>query len=411
MSTRLVTAGLIVLASAAPALADSATFQGDLAGKPIVVQLSADPAAGADQTLVGRYAYGHVGVDIPLHAVSVSGKDLVLYEELPCTDVICEADYMAETFPEAIRGATWTLRLSDDGKALSGTWKAPSGKKSLPIELEWVGTRPYDPPDGPSVETLAEYASDANGPIPPYEALKLAAVKLESVEVVRWGDVAFHYLVDPRTKLRFPEIVDLGGVDPAPANAELAQRHSFLSLNALDCEARDYFSLGWFPGSDVARDTLGGYPNEEIKVTYLSPTLLTFTESGSLFCGGAHPDNHSNSTTLDLATGQSLDFAEIFSGWTKDEYGDHPSDALIDFVSARRSTLAYPDFDAECAIPDLIPQYLGVRFDRGDRVTFTLEGLPHAIVACGDDLLTMPLAELRPFLAPTAADYFPALKQ
>ena len=41
---------------------------------------------------------------------------------------------------------------------------------------------------------------------------------------------------------------------------------------------------------------------------------------------------------------------------------------------------------------------------------FTLQGLPHVIQACQEDIFEAPLAELRDYLAPTAADYFPALR-
>ena len=59
---------------------------------------------------------------------------------------------------------------------------------------------------------------------------------------------------------------------------------------------------------------------------------------------------------------------------------------------------------------ELIATNLDVTFKRGDIAVFTLQGLPHVIQACQEDIFEAPLAELRDYLAPTAADYFPALR-
>ena len=52
--------------------------------------------------------------------------------------------------------------------------------------------------------------------------------------------------------------------------------------------------------------TLGGFDEEDVKVTWLSRALMTVTESGSLDCGGAHPYNHFDVYTFDLLRGEYL---------------------------------------------------------------------------------------------------------
>ena len=52
----------------------------------------------------------------------------------------------------------------------------------------------------------------------------------------------------------------------------------------------------------------GGFDEEDVKVTWLSRALMTVTESGSLDCGGAHPYNHFDAYTFDLARGEYLDW-------------------------------------------------------------------------------------------------------
>jgi hypothetical protein len=171
--------------------------------------------------------------------------------------------------------------------------------------------------------------------------------------------------------------------------------------------------------------TLGGYDEENYEVTYLSPTLFGWSEAGSLWCGGAHPYNHWNTYTLDLRTGELLDLSRIFGGWVARAYGEEtvadieaaraspgdyawgPDEALTAFVLAGASQAADPESD--CSIAELIGENLHISFKDGDIAVFSLEGLPHVVTACGGPILEMPLAELKPFLTPEAAEYFPSL--
>ena len=59
---------------------------------------------------------------------------------------------------------------------------------------------------------------------------------------------------------------------------------------------------------------------------------------------------------------------------------------------------------------ELIASNLEVTFKQGGIAVFTLQGLPHVIQACQEDIFEAPLSELRDYLAPTAATYFPSLK-
>lgn len=84
------------------------------------------------------------------------------------------------------------------------------------------------------------------------------------------------------------------------------------------------------------------------------------------------------------------------------------SEALLGFVRDNRDK-SEPEFDAECGIDELIGENLKLSFREGDIAVFSLKGLPHAIGACEGPLLEVPLSDLRAFLAPEAAAYFPAL--
>src|SRR5262249_11503879 len=123
----------------------------------------------------------------------------------------------------------------------------------------------------------------------PYEFLKMQAPLTLGAETA-WGEAAFRYVIDPRTKFHFPRFARLPGVADvagAPANRYLEQRHWALNIGALDCKAQQYQGFGWTETYADSAGTLGGYDEQTIEVSYLSPRLMSWTESGSLFCGGA----------------------------------------------------------------------------------------------------------------------------
>jgi hypothetical protein len=240
----------------------------------------------------------------------------------------------------------------------------------------------------------------------------------------------FRYVSDPRSVFEFPRIVELAdGSSPDAANRALAERHGIINLAAFSCLDKAYAGLS-YSGYDVSMEggSLGDYDGENIELVYLSPTLLGWTEAGSTYCGGAHPNNHFNSFFIDTRTGRELALGKVLKDWIAtgkiDDYDATVDQAaaleapeqyfwaagqpLIDYVLARY-TPSDPAFAEDCGIEELITTHLGLRFAPGDQVIFTLQDLPHAIVACTEDLLTVRLADIPDLLAPTAADYFPAL--
>jgi len=156
---------------------------------------------------------------------------------------------------------------------------------------------------------------------------------------------------------------------------------------------------------------------------------MSWTEGGSEYCGGAHPDNHFIHTNLDLRTGAELDMSKLFKGWVPTSFTDdapvdlataraHPTDyqwgpdkKLADFVRAHRDKAsADAANEAECGYDDLVASNLKITFAGNDMVIFTLDDLPTAIFACGYDLYEAPIAQLKELLTPEAAAYFPSLK-
>lgn len=406
-----------LMLAASPVLADAITYTGTLGKTSIVVELTSNPAT-AETPFAGRYFYASKGIDIPLDGVSAKAGTLILNEQGICSETACKNDDDGYTvrFPVA---AKWTLSASADGKTLSGSWTAKG--KSLPIALTEIGTRTLPDDTEMTPLGLASIITDfAIGDTPitnetsPYDFLRMDVPPLKSQPTTMEGSV-FQYLSDPRTKFEFPTIVSLAdGSDPSATNAWLKAKHWSYNADAFDCEARQYAGFGWTSMVSYAAGSYGGYTeNEFTEVLGLTPTILSFLESGSTDCGYAHPNNHAEYNNIDVKAGKPLDMARVFAGWrtSDDENGAGPSKALADFV---RSHLKDADINladpGDCDYNSLIDTNLAVAFKPDNKVLLTLDGLEYAIQACAADLWEGSITELKPYLAPTAADYFPVLK-
>lgn len=435
-SLKALAAATLLVAFSAPAFADAVTYRGTIGKIDVVVELSGE-VEKPDGEIYGRYFYPRKGIDIPLQPIEHSAGHLVVREEKPCTVDTCVMDEN-NTVPEPPLGATWEL-VTKDGETLTGTWS--EGGKPLPVELNRVGSRIVSLSDGsltgPQALADAAISSGWNG-IPldlanaPYDTMKFSMVPLEESAATDWSGSQFRYVTDPRTKFAYPRIVALAdGGDIEPTNMYLQNRHWGMEAEALDCSAKQYAGMGW---NEFIADSVGGlgdYDYETVEVAYLSPTVMSWTESGSIWCGGAHPYNHHEFFNLDVATGTPLDLSRIFRGWIAREYGGSdpvdldtaranptayewgPNDSLVEFVKAHRVKVDDEAFEADCGIDELITSNLKISFKDGERVLFTLGGLPNVIVACGsEDLYETDIKTMWDllFLTDEARDYFPSLR-
>lgn len=425
---------LAALVAAWPALAhaDAVTYGGTVGGAPVFVEFSEPPRAG-NADLFGRYSYAAKGVDIPLHAASAQRSRFGLVEEVACDENTNNCPHALDDIPsDPPLGAKWKLEVSQDGISIEGEFSLNG--RNTPVKLAQIGTREFDPAEGlQGLQTFASSLSFSGVPLTPetspYDHAKIAAFALGNGDAIEASGGRYRYVTDARTKFHFPRIVELAdSSDPDATNAALEQRHWTMSLDALYCASQQYQGFGW-NGYNSDAGSLGGWDEEQVEVLYLSPTVMTWTESGSLFCGGAHPYNHHEFTNLDVASGQPLDLSRIFTGWVATNYDNEivdlegapanpseyqwgPNEELLAFVNAHRATneeLGFTDGEDGCPIDELIASNLAIAFKADDRVLFSMDGLPHVAVACGSDLYEAPITDLRELLTPEAADYFPTL--
>jgi hypothetical protein len=430
----------IVVGVSAAAQARPTIYKGTIGSHAVVVEFS-DDIASARNPVAGRYFYPAQGVDIPLDPVSAGSGKAELAEEKPCNEEICKPSE-GDAEPKPPIATRWTLTAAPNGTNLEGTWQGPD-RSALPIRLQRVADRPVaaglgDNPNGEAFARTPEglalilhTAGSSRKPLDqasPYDFLKMQ-VKLEEGPETVWGQVAFRSVVDPRTKFGFPRVTRLGSpVDAGhPVNIALQNRHWTRSLSALACKAMQYRGFGWteaYPGSEAP--DLGGYDEQTIEVEYLSPTVMSWLETGSIECGGAHPSHDMSITTLDVKRGTILDLSRVFRAWVARPYGKK---TIVDAATARAKPDSYvwgpdeklrafllkqaksnPDLQ-DCELEDTIRENVQISFKQGERAVFSLVALPHRISGvCQGSFFEAPLAELRAFLAPEAVAYFPSLK-
>ena len=418
-----------------PALAEALTLSGTLGNRDILVELT-QPKDGA---VAGRYTFRDTGGDIPLVAVSHDDKSWVLNEEAPCGEADCVLDDNAQVL-EAPVAATWQLTYDPQTFTATGTRSVAGGKaKTQPLTLNFVAWRPL----GESEEAAAFSLHDRSAQLSymrdwpldwsgaPYE-MALMDVPLTASGEQSIDGATYHMVTDPRTKFAFPRAVSFADGSPVEAaNAILADHHARLNLAAFDCLAFRYASYGVDSEWGIRGGFLGDYDNEYVELSYLSPTLVSWTQSGSLWCTGAHPYNHFDSYTYDVAKGAQLSGADLMADWVPREWGAAPGEVadtdlafenpdayqwgpgpeLIAFVRERISPdvlMDETDFDGMCYGDQAIADQLDVRFAAGPSLVFTVSGYPHVMSACMTDLFTIPLEEVRHLLKPEAlAAYFP----
>ena len=405
--------------------AEAVTYAGSIGSLPIILELT---SPGADGLRAGRYAYLAKGGDIPLHGMKVRNPGtLQLSEEKPCTEKLCKtAD--GDVIDAAPIAAEWKLSTGGSGERLSGTWRDKESGKMLPVTLVKKGKRAISDSETNLLDALDPGYAQAGTDQPtvlskdslPYDFLKMDRPLKQGV-MIDLGDKSYRMDEDSRTGLSYPVVLSIGKVDPAPINRYLAQQRLQFALPAFSCMARAYLGFGW-SGQD-AEGTTGYDGGGSVTVEYLTSRLIGLAESGSYWCGGAHPSNFGDHRLADARMGKAIVPETLLHGWIATN-GDGtvvdpstvadpsvlslgPSENLIQFIVKNRDKFD-DETEKECGFEDLIRSYLAVYFTTDDLV-FTLQGLPHVIFACTDDLLKLPLKDARPLLTDAGTGYLDIL--
>ncbi|WP_354006360.1 hypothetical protein [Burkholderia sp. 572] len=395
-------------AHAAPRTVYEGTLQG--AGT-VVMELDDRPAA--DGSISGRYFYAQHGVDIPLHGTPAQLVEPLVRTQLP--DDARDASGFREQADFDHAAATW--QGTRDKAGYRGRWTDARSSKTRSFTLRRVAEYDPDAVAPGSVEAVTNSIAGGVGSgiasgvaidmrQAPYAALKLAGHAQPAGPEIGDGTVAYRMWRDPRTKLMYPRL----SRHPDPAvmarvNRLLEQQHWQMNLAALECASTRYSDDGPSAGS------LGGYDDEQVTVTWLSPAALGIVESGSTYCGGAHPNNHYDPVTFDLLRGTYLDWNRVIDAAKAGKDGaPATSPALVSFITQLRDKATHglqvtdgKDVSLSCA--DVFPEYLAFELDAPGKLSFVVSGIGHAMGACLGPQLDAPFAALAPILRPGGARY------
>lgn len=403
---------LIALRAGFADAAPRTVYEGTLQGAGAVV-MELDDRPAADGSISGRYFYTQYGIDIPLH-----GKPAQLVEPLDRSALPDDVRNMTRDSGEADfdhPAATW--RGTQDKDGYRGQWTDARTGKTRSFTLRRIAEYDPDAVARSSVEAITDRIAGGVGSgiasgvaidmrQAPYATLKLAGHAQPAGPEIGSGTVAYRMWRDPRTKLMYPRLSR--HPDPvvmARVNRLLEQQHWRMNLAALACASTRYTDDGPAAGS------LGDYDDEHVTVTWLSPAALGIVESGSTYCGGAHPNNHYEPITFDLLRGTYLDWIRVIDATTADKDGDPgTSPALVSFITRLRdkATQSEQVTDGEgnslsCA--DVFPEYLAFELDAPGKLSFVVSGIGHAAGACLGPQLDVPFAALAPILKPDGARY------
>lgn len=367
-------------------------YQGTLGKAKIIVELY----AGQDKSDykggyrdASRYSYLPKPRDINL-VLKGEGKALTFAETLQ--EPLRFAD---EPDSKLLTGA-WQLSVAGD-KA-SGTWADPAGKKTLPISLTRV--KPVAAQGEANVLDLT------------YDALWLKTLTFKPEDKAEkgrdkpkaFGPVTVGWVKDSAFGIAFPVLTqfpDKARMDAV--NAMLMDVHRKSVSTYRDCKN----------GVPVDWEDENAGPEIAYQIDYASPSLLGVTESGSVFCGGAHPSNYATPITFDLASQQQIGgrdqldlkpdgFGRILKLDSKDE-----RIAFENFALERWKAAAAKDKEmgADCATGWIEDAPAG---EKDFSLTLRPEGLgifrtdyPHVASVClGTDFnpTIIPWAELKPFI-------------
>jgi hypothetical protein len=219
-----------------------------------------------------------------------------------------------------------------------------------------------------------------------------------------FGDVEVRFVKDSAFGIAFPVLGDFPDEQrKAAANDLMMAAHRKSVAQYRDC--KNGVPLSWQEGEPEAEFNY--------EIAYASPTLLSFTESGSVFCGGAHPNNYLTPITYDLTAPAQmggkylLDLSPDGFGRALKLANSHERVAFERFALGRWKDAAAQDKEMgdDCSSGWIEQSPEG---ERDFKLSFTAQGLavtrtdfPHVASAC---LFTdfnptiIPWADLKPWL-------------
>jgi hypothetical protein len=379
----------LLLVPAAQAADWEGVFEGTIGKAKVIVELNAgeeksDYKGGYREG--SRYSYLPKPRDINL-MLDAEG------DVLRFTETMRPHRMFADEEDKKITGK-WEIKV--DGEKASGTWTSTKGDKTLPIDLTRTALLEKD--DTPRDDNLLSAS---------YDALWLQSISFSDAGTAKtFGAVEVRLLKDSAFGTKYPMIGNFAdGNQKARINTMLLKKHMMAVVSYRNC----------FNGVPVDWSE----PETELvlsfDITFATNSLLSYTESGSVFCGGAHPNNYVNPQSFDLKTQEQIGgdnilalapegFGRIFKLATKDERM-----AFERFALGKWKTTAEKDTELGRDCAEGWIEDIGVG-DKNFHLSLTETGLavtradyPHVASVClftNFNPTIIPWAELKPWVRP-----------
>ncbi len=292
MFYRLVVAAVLIVTNVAlaqdapdPLAGKGGLFEGTIGTAKVLVLLDGSQSV---------YSYPKAASDIGL-VLDKAGKSFEFTETL---FVGATPEDLSGERKDTITGK-WDIAI--DGDKATGTWVSAKNGKSAPISLTRVA------------DDIAN--ADLESRIKQYDQMWLKNINLNAPSTANkeadFGAVKMGWVQDSVFAAPYPTLLaypDAGKM--ASINAFLEDQHGRAVLEVRGCQAGLAFM------ADTATLNAGAPkdPEYSYNLTYASPTALSMVESGSVFCGGAHPSNYVRPILFDLNA-----LADISSNYCGDE--------------------------------------------------------------------------------------------
>lgn len=370
-------------------------YEGTIGKSPIVLEILTYKD-GRTTLRSGEYFYTKYRSAIPLKA----GKAPLTFTETDpsCFDTECQDSA--------------TLALKGPGETLAGTWQASGKPARVAVALKRVSARDYttslavkEPSVLPSVLTTEEVLAVSGGN--PFQQ-KLYDFDLTNGAETHSGSVGYRTVTHKGTGVSYIRLTQLPDAAVLKlTNVHLDQRRYDNQMGALDCAA--------MRAENDQIEGFGGYEDIEVKVAYVTPQILFIEESGSTYCGGAHPNNYWTRMGYDLKTGGALDMNRLLKLYTKPagwQEGDElPDTAEFKALQAKLKPKS-PWFVGGADIPECLAEDLGYGYSlsfNAKGLVFSLTDLPHVMGACMGEYYVVPYKDLKSLWRPEAKAYFPGI--
>jgi hypothetical protein len=357
-------------------------YAGTIGGRQVVLQIG-EPREGR----VGSYFYRHVGQDLILMGDAIGA-------EMELTEGVDDGGAQPRR--------TGYLSLRRDGQTLTGRWRANPRTVGVPVILMRIATtRPVgDPlPEGAPrylVDTYGEVQVEDTDLMPYWQERNRGNV---SGPEQRLGVGAYRMVTDLLTGVAWPVLSQFPDAAAMTRLNSVFEQNRAIAINqALEC-ASSVVAQAATPPRRRPRPETG-----QVAVTHLGNRLIVFTLSGSIFCGGAHPANYFTAATYDVATASLFDTARLLKLDTPERQA-----AFTAFWRARlQARLAADPRAVAVECPGITD---------GEELPVTYRVTPRGLMVmgvntssagavCNQDLAEISLADLAPYLAPGASDYW-----